>query len=160
VRRDWRQEAAGDHTEWPEVKTVVDKPSRARVYKKRETRTDPLPGPLRSSAGGSQGTRSIHDDHAVLIEVDVTTVAREAGLEGLRELIVPAIRGMPGFRAGVWLTGNEAGKGLSLTLWDDQQAAQAMAERFGAGVNPLAGTTVVRCEFARWRRSPASRPVR
>jgi hypothetical protein len=93
--------------------------------------------------------------YAVPIEVDVAAVAREAGLEGLRERIVPAIRGMPGFRAGVWLTGNEAGTGspsreagtgLSLALWDDQLAAQAMAERFATGANPLAGTAVVRCE--------------
>jgi dihydrofolate reductase len=31
VRRDRRQEAAGDHTEWPEVKTAVNTFSRARL---------------------------------------------------------------------------------------------------------------------------------
>ena len=41
------------------------------------------------------------NSYAVLIEVDVTGVEREAGLAGLRERIVPAIRGMPGFQAGI-----------------------------------------------------------
>jgi hypothetical protein len=29
VRQEWRQEATGDHTEWPEVKTVEKRSSRA-----------------------------------------------------------------------------------------------------------------------------------
>jgi hypothetical protein len=84
--------------------------------------------------------------YAALIEVDVTGVEREAGLAGLRERIVPAIRSMPGFQGGIWLTGNDAGAGLSLTVWESEQAAEAMAERFGIGVGPQAGAAVTRCE--------------
>jgi hypothetical protein len=35
--------------------------------------------------------------YATLIEIDVRAVDREEGLRGLREGIVPAISGMPGF---------------------------------------------------------------
>ena len=61
---------------------------------------------------------------AVLIEVDVREVERDAGLTALREQIVPAIRSLSGFRSGTWLTGDGDGKGLSLTLWDSDAKAQ------------------------------------
>jgi hypothetical protein len=85
--------------------------------------------------------------HAVLIEVDVRGVQREAGLLALREQIVPAIRGLPGFQSGTWLTGNEDGKGLSLTVWDTEAHARVMADRFGIGSSPQASATVSRCEI-------------
>ena len=65
----------------------------------------------------------------------------------LREHIVPAIRSMPGFQSGTWLTGNDDGKGLSLTLWDDEGNARAMAERFGIGSSPAMNAMTARCEL-------------
>ena len=84
--------------------------------------------------------------HAVLIEVDVTGVDPEQGLQALKEQIVPSITQLPGFQSGVWLTGNEEGKGLSLTVWDSEPNAKAMVDRFGPGSSPAAGASVVRCE--------------
>jgi hypothetical protein len=84
--------------------------------------------------------------HAVLIEVDVAGVDGEAGINVLREQIVPAIKALPGFQSGTWLTGGADGKGLSLTLWDAEDNARAMAERFGPGSSPTASASVVRCE--------------
>jgi heme-degrading monooxygenase HmoA len=84
--------------------------------------------------------------HAVLIELDVSDVDREQGLAVLRERLVPAITQLPGFRSGTWLTGNESGKGLSLTVWDTEEAAQEMAHRFGPGSSPQAAAVVERCE--------------
>ncbi len=84
--------------------------------------------------------------HAVLIEVDVGGVDREAGMVALREQVVPAIKQLPGFQSGTWLTGNEDGRGLSLTLWDSEENARTMAERFGPGSSPTASASVVRCE--------------
>lgn len=84
--------------------------------------------------------------HAVLIEVDVSGVDPEAGLSALRDQIVPAIKAMPGFRSGTWLPGNDDGKGLSLTVWDTEEHAHGMAERFGPGSSPSADASVVRCE--------------
>jgi hypothetical protein len=85
--------------------------------------------------------------YAVLIEVDVTGVDPEEGLRALQEQIVPAIRQLPGFRSGTWLTGNQDGRGLSLTLWDTDQHARTMAKRFGPGSNPTASASVVRCKI-------------
>ena len=84
--------------------------------------------------------------HAVLIEVDVGGVDREQALQALREHVVPAIKQLPGFQSGTWLPGNDDGRGLSLTLWDSEENAQVMAERFGPGSSPTASASVVRCE--------------
>jgi hypothetical protein len=84
--------------------------------------------------------------HAVLIEVDVSGIDRGQGLHGLREGMLPAISALPGFQSGVWLTGDDAGRGLSLTLWTTERDAEAMAARFGVGSNPQAGAAVSRCE--------------
>ena len=83
---------------------------------------------------------------AVLIEVDVAGVDREAGLAVLREHVVPAIMSLPGFTSGTWLPGGPDGRGLSLTLWETEDAARDMAERFGPGSSPAASASVVRCE--------------
>ncbi|MBV8999417.1 MAG: hypothetical protein JO304_10170 [Solirubrobacterales bacterium] len=84
--------------------------------------------------------------YAVLIEVDVTGVDREDGIQALREQIVPAIRQLPGFKSGTWLTGNEQGRGLSLTVWDTDEHARTMADRFGVGSSPAMSASVARCE--------------
>ena len=84
--------------------------------------------------------------HAVLIEVDVAGVDPDAGLTALREQIVPAISRLPGFQSGTWLPGNDDGKGLSLTLWDTEEHACVMADRFGIGSNPAMSAMVSRCE--------------
>lgn len=84
--------------------------------------------------------------YAVLIEVDTSGVEREAGLAALREHVVPAIKQLPGFQSGTWLPGNEAGLGLSLTLWDTEENARAMAERFGVGSSPALSASIARCE--------------
>jgi hypothetical protein len=84
---------------------------------------------------------------AVLIEVDVSGVDRDAGLTAMRQQLVPMIRSMPGFRGGTWLTGNDDGLGLSLTLWDTDEEATAFADRFGIGTNPTANAAIKRCEI-------------
>ncbi len=85
--------------------------------------------------------------YAVLIEVDVSGVPSDAGLQALREQIVPSIKQLPGFQSGTWLAGNDDGNGLSLTLWDTKANAQTMAERFGIGSNPTMSAAVARCEI-------------
>ncbi len=84
--------------------------------------------------------------YAVLIEVNVSAVDREEGLQGLREQLVPAITQLPGFQSGVWLPGNADGTGLSLTVWDTEANAQTMADHFGPGSSPQTGAAIERCE--------------
>ena len=98
------------------------------------------------TANGNHNRNESRPMVAVLIEVDVRGVEREAGLTALREQIVPAIRSLPGFHSGTWLADNEDGKGLSLTLWDSEAKAQTMVDRFGVGSNPAMSASVVRCE--------------
>jgi hypothetical protein len=85
--------------------------------------------------------------YAVLIEVDVAGVDREAGIQALREHVVPAIQQLLGFRSGTWLTGDEQGRGLSLTVWDTEEHARTMADRFGVGSSPAMSAQVARCEI-------------
>ena len=84
--------------------------------------------------------------YAVLIEVDVSGVDHDQGLTTLRDHVVPAITALPGFQSGTWLPGNEAGRGLSLTLWNTEAEAKVMADRFGIGSNPAMSAMVARCE--------------
>jgi hypothetical protein len=69
------------------------------------------------------------------------------GLKGLREQIVPAISALPGYQSGTWPTGNENGLGLSLTVWDSKEQAEAMAAMLGPGPSPQAGASIRRCEI-------------
>jgi hypothetical protein len=85
--------------------------------------------------------------HAVLIEVDVANVDEAEGLQTLREQIVPAIKNLPGFQSGTWLPGNEEGRGLSLTVWDTEEHARVMADRFGIGSSPTESAWIARCEI-------------
>jgi heme-degrading monooxygenase HmoA len=84
--------------------------------------------------------------HATLIEVNVTGVDRDEGLAGLRDHLVPAIKSMPGFVSGTWLTGGTDGRGLSLTVWATESAARAFADQFRVGASPQAGAAVARSE--------------
>lgn len=93
--------------------------------------------------------------YEVLIEVDVNGVDREQDLQTLHEQkLALALEQLPGFQSGTWVTGDQAGRGLSLTLWDTWENAQSMAERFVLGSKPAARASVVRCEL-RWVRDTA-----
>ena len=85
--------------------------------------------------------------HVVLIEVDLDDDS-ESGRTYLRDQIVPTVQALEGFRSGVWLNGQDTGRGLSLTIWDKDYQADAMMERFGKS-GPEAGGTVRRCEVSK-----------
>lgn len=85
--------------------------------------------------------------YAVLTEVDVAGVEREAGVAALRERVVPGVKQIPGFTSGIWLTGNENDKGLSLMLFESEETARAAANLFTVGTNPETGVTITRSEL-------------
>jgi hypothetical protein len=85
--------------------------------------------------------------HAIIIEVALGDVDREAALKGLREQVVPRVSGLPGFQSGTWLRPNEDGKGFALILFDGQEDARAAFESIQPGANPQPGVTVERSEM-------------
>lgn len=86
--------------------------------------------------------------HAVLIEVDTSGQPdREAGLQFLREQIVPRVAQAPGFQAGYWLRPLEDAKGTSVVLFDTAENAEAASSDLGVGSEAGPGVTVVRREI-------------
>jgi len=85
--------------------------------------------------------------YAVLMEVDVAGVDEEQGLAMLRGHIVPAVQQLSGFTSGTWLPGNEAGLGLSLTVWESEADARDMAAKFGPESDSPVAASVRRCEI-------------
>src|SRR5690349_17353384 len=51
--------------------------------------------------------------------------SREEAGAMLRERAVPVMRQQPGFRGVYWLWDPQTGEGMTVLLWDDQQAAEA-----------------------------------
>ena len=90
-------------------------------------------GPRRFSfAVGSSGPDPFPDRkaktmHAILVKV--TIADREAAEKGLKENLVPAVSGAPGFVAGYWMH-LASGKGTSVMFFDSEHAAQAFAGQF------------------------------
>jgi hypothetical protein len=82
--------------------------------------------------------------HAVFIEVNADESHVEAARESLRSRAVPMARDT-GARAGFWLAPS-GGRGVSVVVFDDEAAANAVASRFRVGEPPMsdapAGVTV------------------
>lgn len=68
--------------------------------------------------------------HAVVVNVSVRD--REAAGRALEEEVVPRISQARGFVAGYWLSMPD-GRGLSVVVFDSQDAARTMAEQIPAG---------------------------
>ena len=66
--------------------------------------------------------------HAVVIEVSVDPSQADAAQRELQEVVVPVVRSQPGFVAGYWLGADADGKGLTVVLFDSEEAAQRGAE--------------------------------
>jgi hypothetical protein len=83
---------------------------------------------------------------AVLIESEKRGIDPDATLTEIREQIVPAVKSLPGFVSGTWLTANGYGRAVSLTLWETEPDSRALRERFGGGSNSMMTDSVVRAE--------------
>jgi hypothetical protein len=64
--------------------------------------------------------------HAVVVRVTINDP--EAATQGLKEDVVPTVSQVPGFVAGYWTRG-EGNDGLSMILFESEEAANAAAER-------------------------------
>ena len=68
----------------------------------------------------------------------------EEGMRHVREEVVPSLRGATGLRAAYWLVDRDAGKRLSVVVWEDPDApAAAMPGVMGSikGLREVAGLT-------------------
>jgi hypothetical protein len=66
--------------------------------------------------------------HAVIVKVTVNEP--DAGLQELREQVVPGVAQAPGFVAGYWTRKDNTG--LSMVVFDSEEAANGMSERISS----------------------------
>jgi hypothetical protein len=80
--------------------------------------------------------------HANVISVNVDTSV-DPERKGLHEVVIPRIRQLPGFVAGYWLEPAD-GKGLSITVFDNEDAARGALKAMGIepGASPAPGVTI------------------
>ena len=82
--------------------------------------------------------------HAVVVRVSVGNA--EIAEKGLREKVVPAVSSAPGFVAGYWTRSDDGSNGLSMLVFESEDAARAVADRFRGGTIVPETVTVSRIE--------------
>ena len=83
--------------------------------------------------------------HAVVVRVSIGDA--EIAERGLREKVVPGVvSSAPGFVAGYWTRSDDGGNGLSMLVFESQDAARAAADRFRGGTILPETVTVSRIE--------------
>jgi hypothetical protein len=70
--------------------------------------------------------------HAVVVRVSIANI--ETAQKGLNELVVPRASQSPGFVTGHWTRSEAGDNGLSMIIFDSEDAARAASERIGTNV--------------------------
>jgi hypothetical protein len=83
--------------------------------------------------------------HAVVVRVSIGEA--EIAEKGLREKVLPAVSSAPGFVAGYWTRSDDGSNGLSMLVFESEDAARAVAERFRGGTIIPETVTVSRVEI-------------
>ena len=65
--------------------------------------------------------------HALLVTADVEPGHEEEGLEYLRAML-PELQQIPGLLSGYWLAATKDGESLAIVLFENEGAAQEMAQ--------------------------------
>jgi len=65
--------------------------------------------------------------HAVVVRVTIND--QEAAEQRLKEDVVPSVSQAPGFVAGYWTRKADSDQGLSMVIFESEEAANAAAER-------------------------------
>jgi hypothetical protein len=82
--------------------------------------------------------------HAVVVRVSIGDV--EIAERGLRERVVPGVSNAPGFVAGYWTRSDDGSNGLSMLVFESEDAARTAADRFRGGSILPETVTVSRIE--------------
>ena len=82
--------------------------------------------------------------YAVLVEVENSGEDPDEGRRGLRDELAPAMKQLPGFESGLFMTAHERGLGVGVVVFSSREHADQVAERFPPGAQMRVGVTVVR----------------
>lgn len=82
--------------------------------------------------------------YATVVEVDNSKEDPDAGRQGLRDELAPALSAMPGFVSTLLMTAYERGQGLAVVVFETQEQAQQLASGFSPGQQIRDGVTVSR----------------
>jgi hypothetical protein len=82
--------------------------------------------------------------HAVVVRVSIGDA--EIAENGFREKVVPAVSSAPGFIAGYWTRSDDGSNGLSMLVFESEDAARPVADRFRGGTIIPETVTVSRIE--------------
>jgi len=82
--------------------------------------------------------------HAVVVRVSIGNVALAE--KGFREKVVPAVSSAPGFVTGYWTRSDDGRNGLSMLVFESEDAALTTADRFRGGTIIPQTVTVSRIE--------------
>jgi heme-degrading monooxygenase HmoA len=70
--------------------------------------------------------------HAVVVRVSIKD--EENAQKALKEQVVPRVTQLPGFIAGHWTKSDDGSNGMSLIVFESEDAARAASERIGENV--------------------------
>ena len=83
--------------------------------------------------------------HAVVVRVAIGDA--EIAEKGLREKVVPAVSSAPGFVTGYWTRSDDGSDGLAMLVFESEDAARAVGERFRGGTIIPETVTVSRVQI-------------
>jgi len=83
--------------------------------------------------------------HANVVFVNVDASQADPARKGLHEQVIPRVTQTAGFVAGYWLEPVD-GKGISMTLWESEQAAREAAGHIQPASSPTTGVKLDRIE--------------
>ena len=82
--------------------------------------------------------------HAVVVRASIGDA--QIAEAGLHEKVVPAVSSAPGFVSGYWTRSDDGSNWLSMLVFESEDAARAIAERFRGGTIIPETVTVSRVE--------------
>jgi hypothetical protein len=84
--------------------------------------------------------------YAALITVDNTGEDPDEGRRGLKEELAPAMRALPGFQSGLFMTAYERGRGIGLVVFDTLEQAEDLVRGVAIGSTIHPGVIVIASE--------------
>ena len=67
--------------------------------------------------------------HARVTHLTGSTEEVDAGIDNFRSNALPGVQAEPGNRGAIMLVDRETGKGMAITLWEDENAMRESEER-------------------------------